>query len=107
MRDEFSQQTKEKLSMRAGYRCSKPDCMSPTRGAASDDDGTINIGVAAHITAASPGGPRYDAALTSDQRKQHSNGIWLCETHAKLIDSDEKYFTLELLHTWKSEAEKS
>lgn len=101
MRDDFTQKTKEKLAHRAGYRCSKPDCGIPTRGAASDDEGTINIGVAAHITAASSEGPRYDPTLTSDERKAYSNGIWLCENHGKLVDSDEAHFTVEELLSWK------
>jgi len=82
-----------------------PDCGIPTRGAASDNEGTINVGFAAHITAASPDGPRYNPNLTSDQRKHHSNGIWLCGTHAKLIDSDEEHFTVEELVSWKRIAE--
>jgi len=101
MRDDFTQKTREKLAHCAGYRCSKPDCGIPTRGAASEDEGTINIGVAAHITAASPEGPRYDPSLTSDERKAYSNGIWLCENHGKLVDSDESHFTVEELLSWK------
>ena len=106
VRDNFTQETKEKIAHRVGYRCSKPDCGIPTRGAASDPDGTINVGFAAHITAASPGGKRYDPTLTSVQRKHHSNGIWLCGTHAKLIDSDESHFTVEELVRWKDLAER-
>jgi hypothetical protein len=30
--------------------------------------GIMNVGVAAHITAAPPGGPRYDPTLSSDRR---------------------------------------
>ncbi len=106
MRDDFTQKTKEGMAHRVGYRCSKPDCGIPTRGAASDDEGTINVGFAAHITAASPDGPRYDPNLTSDQRKHHSNGIWLCGTHAKLVDSDEAHFTVKELVSWKRIAER-
>ena len=94
------------MAHRAGYRCSKPDCRILTRGAASDNDGTINIGFAAHITAASPGGPRYNPMLTEAERKHHSNGIWLCGTHAKLVDSDESQFTIEELLKWKRLAER-
>ncbi|MDG6025714.1 MAG: hypothetical protein E3K40_03180 [Candidatus Brocadia sp.] len=101
MRDDFTQKTKNLIERRAGHKCSKPDCGIPTSGAASDDEGSINIGFAAHITAASPDGPRYNLELTSDQRKHHSNGIWLCGTHAKLIDSDEAHFTVEELLSWK------
>lgn len=93
------------MAHRAGYRCSKPDCRIPTRGAASDDDGTINVGFAAHITAAAPGGPRYDPTLTKDDRRHHRNGIWLCGTHGKLVDDDESHFTVEELLAWKRLAE--
>ena len=40
-----------------------------------------------------------------DQRKCHRNGIWLCGTHGKLVDSDESHFTVEELLKWKSLAE--
>ena len=65
----------------------------------------MNTGIAAHITAASPGGPRYDPAFSSDERREISNAIWLCSNCAKLIDSDIKHYTVELLRHWKSEAE--
>jgi len=106
VRDDFAEKTKEIMAHRAGYRCSKPDCGIPTRGAASDDDRTINIGFAAHITAASPGGPRYDSTLTTKKRRHHGNGIWLCGTHGKLVDSDESHFTVEELLKWKKLAER-
>lgn len=105
LRDEFTKKTKEIIAHRAGYRCSKPDCGKFTRGPASDDDGTINLGVAAHITAASSGGPRYNPKLTKEDRKHHSNGIWLCGTHGKLVDSDEFHFTIKKLLKWKKRAE--
>jgi len=66
----------------------------------------LNIGVAAHITAASPSGPRYNPDLTSDQRAGLANGIWLCQNCAKLIDSDQARFTVKKLQSWKREAEK-
>lgn len=67
--------------------------------------GTASIGVGAHITAAAPGGKRYDTTLTNEERKGFDNGIWLCQTCAKLIDSDELKFNIQLLRTWKIEAE--
>jgi hypothetical protein len=71
----------------------------------SEEDKVINTGVAAHITAASSGGPRYDPRLSVEARKSPSNGIWLCQPCAKLIDSDSPKYTIELLRTWKSTAE--
>ena len=89
-RDEFSTTTKETLAKRVGYRCANPNCRKLTCGPCEDENKAINIGVAAHITAASPGGPRYDETLTSEERKSINNGIWLCQSCAKLIDDDEK-----------------
>ncbi|NLE90526.1 MAG: hypothetical protein GX602_06320 [Dehalococcoidales bacterium] len=105
MRDDFTQKTKNIIAQRAGYRCSKPDCRVQTVGPALESDKVAGIGVAAHISAASPGGPRYDPSLSPDKRKDHSNGIWLCQNHAKHIDSDETRFSVEELKRWKKLAE--
>ncbi|MFD1703367.1 hypothetical protein ACFSCV_10165 [Methylopila henanensis] len=61
--------------------------------------------MAAHISAASPGGARYNEDLTPEQRSDITNGIWLCQTHAKLIDDDEISFPSSLLEEWKELAE--
>ncbi len=101
MRDEFDEKTKEILAKRVGYRCSNPNCRQLTSGPQSDPDKALNIGVAAHITAASPGGPRYNPRLSSEERKSLENGIWLCQNHAKLIDNDEVIYTVDILNEWK------
>lgn len=106
MRDDFSTKTIETLARRVGYRCSNPDCpLQSTSGPHEDPSRSVNIGVAAHITAASKGGPRYDGSLTPAQRRSITNGIWLCQNCAKLIDSDALRFTVEMLRRWKEEAE--
>jgi hypothetical protein len=107
VRDDFSKATIERLAKRAGYLCSNPHCRLPTIGAALSHEGVVNIGLAAHITAAAPGGPRYDASLTPEQRRHESNGLWLCQTDGKLVDSDEGHFTVAMLREWKTQAEKS
>jgi hypothetical protein len=61
--------------------------------------------VAAHITAASPDGPRFDPSLTPEQRSDIGNAIWLCQTCAKLIDSDIGRYTIQVLRSWKERAE--
>jgi hypothetical protein len=106
MRDNFSQQTKEIIAKQAGYLCSNPDCRTPTVGAALGTDGVQIVGVASHITAASVGGPRYDPSMTSADRRHHTNGIWLCQTHSKLVDGDDKTFPVDLLQKWKQDAKK-
>jgi hypothetical protein len=70
-----------------------------------DPNKSINVGFAAHITAAAEGGCRYDPSLTNQQRQDIENGIWLCGTCAKLIDSDEARYTVEVLRKWKRSAE--
>ena len=106
IRDDFTQHTKDVLSRRVGGRCSNPGCRQPTHGPTSDAGRSINVGFAAHITAAAPGGDRYDKTKTPESRKAAENGIWLCGSCAKLIDSDELRYSVELLQKWKIQAEK-
>ncbi len=94
--------------MRAGCRCSMTGCGALTTGpSAEGDDKVINVGVAAHIHAAAPGGRRYDANMTSEQRTSIKNGIWLCSTHSVEIDRDEATYTSDLLLRMKIEHERS
>ncbi len=105
MRDEFSPSVKEALAKRVGLRCSNPDCRQLTSGPQVDPSGSINVGVAAHITAASPGGPRYDETMSSGTRAGADNGIWLCQKCAKLVDSDSERYSVTGLKEWKASAE--
>ena len=65
----------------------------------------VSIGVAAHITAAAPGGPRFDPSLNAEERQSLQNAIWLCQNCAKLIDNDTTRFAVEVLRQWKAQAE--
>ena len=107
MRDDFSAGKKELLARRVDYTCSNPECRQTTSGPQADPTGAVNIGVAAHISAASPGGARYEADLSSEQRADSSNGIWLCQSCAKLIDKDPIRFSRVVLEGWKRAAERS
>jgi hypothetical protein len=104
VRDNFSAKTVGLLQSRVGHHCSNPECRRSTIGPALEEDRTVNIGVAAHITAASGGGPRYDETLTTEARKSADNGIWLCQVCAKLIDSDAARFTADVIRGWKQKA---
>ena len=104
-RDDFSLTVKDILAKRVGYVCSNPNCKRHTIAPNSKEDKVINIGEAAHITAAAPGGPRYDEALSPSERKSINNGIWLCSNCATLIDRDELIYTVDLLKKWKFQAE--
>jgi hypothetical protein len=104
VRDNFSAKTIRILAARVGYHCSNPTCVGSTSGPALDADRTVNIGVGAHIAAAAPKGKRYDSNMTPAERSNGANGIWLCQSCSKLIDSDDGRYTVELLHQWKKDA---
>ncbi len=106
-RDDFPKPTKDSLSKRVGMKCSNPDCQKLTCGPNTDPQKVTNIGVAAHICAAAKGGPRYDESMTPAERKSEANGIWLCQTCSKLIDSDPAFYTKEVLQSWKKLAEEA
>lgn len=107
MRDDFSLKTKELLAKRVANRCSNPGCRNLTSGPHEDPTKVVNIGVAAHITAASPDGPRFDSSLTPNQRRSIKNGIWLCQSCAKLVDNDPIHYGADVLNQWKVQAEES
>lgn len=101
--NEFTRRTKYHLARSVNYLCSKCGCHTsgPKRGAPS----SMTIGKAAHISAASPGGPRYDGSLTPEQRRHYGNGIWMCSNHASLIDEDWQSYSIDQLREMKREAE--
>jgi hypothetical protein len=104
-RDEFREPVKHVIAARAGFRCSYPECQTCTVGPTVDTAKNFNIGAACHITAAAEGGSRYDPDMTREQRKHPDNGIWMCRTHADLVDDDALKYPVDLLRTWKKEAE--
>ena len=105
-RDDFSAKTVETLAKRVAYRCSNPACGRITIAPNLDngEKATI-IGIAAHITAAAPGGPRFDNALNTDERVSIGNGIWLCANCSILIDREPATYTVTLLREWKTATE--
>lgn len=105
-RDDFTKRTRNALALRAGYQCSFTDCQRTTVGPSDEaSDKHTKIGVAAHISAAAPGGKRYTGSMTPVQRKHISNGIWLCRDHGTLIDEDEVRYTLAVLLKMKQDHE--
>jgi hypothetical protein len=103
-RDDFPTTVVDRLARRASFICSNPSCRSLTIAASeADPDKYVYIGQAAHITSASPGGPRYDASLTPKDRSSIDNGIFLCANCATMIDKNggEEY-PRDLLDAWKS-----
>ena len=105
-RDNFPPSVVNALRQRVHSFCSNPTCRRQTMGPHTDSSKVVVTGIAAHITAASPNGPRYEPTLTSETRKSAANGIWLCSICAKKIDSDEARYPVNLLLEWKCQAEK-
>lgn len=104
MRDNFPKAVRDKLAKEAGGRCANPKCRRPTMGAkASDETSVLDLGEAAHICAASPGGARYDENQTPEQRKDVRNGIYLCRICARAVDEDTASYPVDMLRRWKDE----
>jgi hypothetical protein len=62
------------------------------------------IGEICHITASSRKGPRFDPALTDEERDSFANLILLCPSHHKMADDDTARYTPDLLRDLKQMA---
>lgn len=103
---DFNSKTIDILAKRASFRCSNPDCRTLTVAPNSDSDKATVIGEAAHIRGARPKSKRYCTDMTDQDRAEITNGIWLCRNCHKLVDTDEKRFSAELLFAWREKHEK-
>ncbi len=104
--NDFTESTKRKLRDRVANLCSNPKCRKNTVAANLEtiDNRTV-IGEAAHIYAASSGGPRFNEEMTAKDIKSFENGIWLCSICHKVIDREHKTYSVEMLKNWKVIAE--
>lgn len=105
-RDDFSKSTIETLKARVAHKCSNTSCRAITAGPSTDPNKSNSIGEAAHISAAAPGGPRYDSSMSAEERKSIKNAIWLCSNCSDKIDKDPEAYPISLLQEWKTEAER-
>lgn len=96
----FLKNTRIILAGSAGHLCSFYDCPKATIGPEVKGDGSIGVkgvAIAAHIYAASPGGPRPPVGLTDEEVRAESNGIWLCPDDATKVDAFQFEYPAELL----------
>lgn len=94
------------LISRSGNRCAYPKCgLELTADPRHQDDHPKAIGKVAHICAASPGGPRYDRGMTSEQRGSASNLIYLCGPHHDVVDTQLHFHTAAFLLEAKADHE--
>jgi hypothetical protein len=94
-----TQSTLKRLFALSGNRCAFPKCQAPLT-----HNDTL-LGEVCHIKADSPGGPRYDAAQTADERQHFGNLIVMCPTHHTVIDDDEISFSVSRLQQIKTDHE--
>jgi ABC-type molybdenum transport system ATPase subunit/photorepair protein PhrA len=101
-RADFLAATRRVIAERAGYQCSVLNCGKLTIGPAPGTTKSQSTGMAAHIFAASPGGPRGTGGLSAAERSEPENGIWCCFSHGKAIDSDDgNVYSAPQLRAWK------
>jgi hypothetical protein len=106
-RDDFDKKIIEALAKRASFICSNPDCRCLTLAPSNiDEEKFIYNGIAAHITAASKGGPRYDENMMPDERSNISNAIFLCGNCSIAIDKNNGLdYSINQLTHWKQQHE--
>jgi hypothetical protein len=104
---DFPEQEKRMLADFAGSRCSNPACRAETKAKCADADKVLNLGIAAHIYGAEPGGARYNEHQSPEERRSAiRNGIWLCEPCATIIDIERTAHPAQLLFQWRQDNER-
>ena len=98
LRDRVPPAQEKVVVARSGNKCAYPGCgLDLTIDSKTDGDRPKATGKVAHIAAASPGGPRYDPKMTSEQRGSAQNLIYLCGPHHDAVDTQLEYHTREFL----------
>lgn len=101
----FSEHVKNLAGRSVGFRCCFPGCNRLLISRKENTSEILNIAEYAHIVAASPGGPRYDSSVSSEEIKSYDNCIVLCAIHHHVIDKDPEKYPSEDLKKWKAIAE--
>lgn len=87
------------LFARSGNQCAFPGCTHELV-----TDANLFVGQICHISAANPGGPRYDPRHTDEDRRAASNLLLLCYRHHKETDNV-RLFNADSLRRMKTEHE--
>lgn len=98
-----SKPSQDRIALQRSYdKCAYPGCGDDLvfDALVAADQGK-SVGKIAHIRAASPDGPRYDPAMSDDERASADNLVVLCGTHHDAIDSQLDYHSVEFLHEAK------
>ena len=97
--------TKRILDIQSLNRCAFPDCTNTLIEPGAGESGPTVTGHVCHIHAVSPGGPRWKSGLTVEELNSSDNLILLCRHHHGVVDTQPKYYTVEMLRNWKREHE--
>lgn len=81
---DYTQGTERALYAFSATTCYFPGCQ--TRVIVLVDGEPVSNVEIAHIRGAVPGSPRYDPAMTDDERRSFANLILLCTPHHKVVD---------------------
>lgn len=93
------------LQVRSGNRCAFPACGVILVERKTFGTRPAIVGEIAHIVSASSDGPRGDHYLPSGEHDKHTNLIFLCPEHHKIVDDQPHVFTVEHLRQMKNEHE--
>lgn len=103
--NDFPERVKSLAGRSVGFRCCFPECNRLLISRKENTVEILNIAEYGHIVAASPGGPRYDSSVSSEEIKSYENCIVLCPIHHHVIDNNPDIYPSEKLKTWKTIAE--
>lgn len=99
---DFSQKTIEHLAASTDYRCAR--CFIKTSYYDPADGKRKGHPRAAHIVAASPGGPRANSTYTIKQLKSAENGVHLCANCADVVDRIPENYPIAKLTSMQNKA---
>jgi len=91
--------TIKRLFAHSNNHCAFPRCTSKIV------QGGAIVGEICHIKASAPGGPRYDARQSPEDRHAYENLILLCANHHTVIDDDTEAYTADRLAKMKRDHE--
>jgi hypothetical protein len=102
-RSDYAAKTLEAVARYSGGLCYYPGCPRPVT---TEVNGEIRLTVeVVPIRGAAPESPRYDSAMTDDQRQDLRNLLLLCDQHRREVDAREIVYPVEVLHRWKAQRE--
>jgi hypothetical protein len=99
----ISLKTHKMLWGNSANRCSLPSCRRVLAENETETDDASIVGDEAHIISREESGPRGKSDLTPEQRDMYDNLILMCKIHHKLVDDQEKTYTVEILHQMKND----